>query len=154
MGKPKLYLDTCCLSRLYDAPTDDRVAIEAQSVRLLLRRILRKEALWIASEALWIEVAQIRKKRAREALFSLLSRANEVQSITPVDLVRAFALQKMSLGTLDSLHLAIAERCGCDSLLTTDDRFIKRVQRQHDKIRTRVQNPLSWIAERLTNENS
>jgi hypothetical protein len=42
------------------------------------------------------------------------------------------------------LHLACAEQAQVDGLLTTDDRFIRRVHRGLGDSAIRVENPVNW----------
>jgi len=42
------------------------------------------------------------------------------------------------------LHLACAEQAQVDVLLTTDDRFLRRVQRGLGNSAIKVENPVNW----------
>lgn len=45
------------------------------------------------------------------------------------------------------MHLAAAERINADVFLTCDDRLRKAAQRHRTKLRTEVENPLTWLNE-------
>jgi len=47
------------------------------------------------------------------------------------------------------IHIASAEYGKATIFLTTDDKLLKMVQNNLDKIHIRVQNPLNWILEVL-----
>ena len=57
---------------------------------------------------------------------------------------RANELQGIGLKPKDAAHLASAESAGCDWLLTTDDRFIKRAS---GNTTVRVASPVDFIME-------
>lgn len=54
----KIYLDTCCLSRLLDPPTQVRLIEEAQAIRRILIHFLRAHWYWISSKIVVDEVEQ------------------------------------------------------------------------------------------------
>jgi len=62
----------------------------------------------------------------------------------------ANVFQSVGVGSIDSLHLAMAENSEVSVLLTTDDDFIKTAKRTDSKVR--VINPLEWIMEVTGNE--
>ena len=62
---------------------------------------------------------------------------------------RALSLQKMGFHGADALHVACAEKCNVDVLLTTDDYLLKRAKLHPRLLRVQVANPLTWIEEVL-----
>ena len=50
---------------------------------------------------------------------------------------------------LDALHIACAETAGADVLLTTDDRLLRRAERQAGDLDVAVANPLRWLEEQI-----
>jgi hypothetical protein len=55
---PKIYLDTCCLNRLFDDQTQERIRLESEAVLAILSQIEKGEWDWIGSEALIDEIEQ------------------------------------------------------------------------------------------------
>jgi len=53
--------------------------------------------------------------------------------------------------TLDALHLACAEAGSAEVLLTTDDHMVSKARRHRDVLRVRVENPILWLTEVVTN---
>ena len=119
----RLYLDACCLNRLTDDQSQDRVRREAEAVEGILRLVRGGQATWVSSIALEIEISR-----------------------NP-DAERAAVLQKLGFGTFDALHLASAEQGRSDVFLTTDDGLLHRAARYRNELRLRVQNPSSWYQE-------
>lgn len=52
---------------------------------------------------------------------------------------------------LDALHLACAEAGNAEVLLTTDDQMVSKARQHRDVLRVRVENPILWLTEVMTN---
>jgi hypothetical protein len=65
------------------------------------------------------------------------------------EIERGQQLETLGFPEYDALHLACAEAAGADLLLTTDDRFRRLAARHADRLRVRVENPLTWLEEAL-----
>jgi predicted nucleic acid-binding protein len=61
---------------------------------------------------------------------------------------RGTELEAFGFGAYDALHLACAEAARADVFLTTDDALLHRAQHHEERIRVRVENPLTWLRER------
>ena len=46
----KIYLDTCCLSRLFDPPTQERIVQETEAINYILGYCFRGNWRWISSK--------------------------------------------------------------------------------------------------------
>jgi predicted nucleic acid-binding protein len=143
----RIYLDTCCLNRLFDEAAQERVHREAEAVVSVLGQIEAGEWQWISSEALAAEVEQTQDlvRRARANL--LIGRAWQSVLLDQPRVERARALQALGFKTFDALHLACAESAGVELFLTTDDRLIRRAARVSNQLRVRVVNPLTAVRE-------
>jgi hypothetical protein len=75
LGCERVYLDTCCLSRLLDDWTGRRVLEEAMAVRRALKRIASGEWAWAGNDALVDEIAARPDTSGREFLLELLASA-------------------------------------------------------------------------------
>ncbi len=78
---------------------------------------------------------------------SLLSHATRTLEIDTTVVERAKQLAQAGYSPYDALHLAAAESAHVDVLLSTDDRFLKRVTRGIGNPLIHVKNPLLWIQE-------
>jgi predicted nucleic acid-binding protein len=63
-------------------------------------------------------------------------------------------LVRQGLKPVDAAHLVCAEVAGCDALLTTDDRFLRNVGRLNPAAAIRVDDPLAWLQEQITDERN
>ena len=48
---------------------------------------------------------------------------------------------------MDALHIVCAEKAGVDAFLTVDDKLMKKSKANVDKLRVRVENPVTWLQE-------
>ena len=63
---------------------------------------------------------------------------------------RAIEIQKNGIKTIDSLHIALAEKSKADVMLTTDDLLEKKASKMD--LKTKVCNPVNWLMEVTKNE--
>ena len=142
----RIYLDACVVSRLFDDRTQLRVHQEAEAVEMLLQMFVQSRAVWVTSDALLDELLGNPDEERRAAGIRLLALASEKAVIDDATDRRANELEQAGYGAYDALHLACAEQAQVDLLLTTDDRFEKRVARGLGMPRVPVQNPLNWLS--------
>ncbi len=147
----KVYLDACCLNRPFDDQSQPRVRLETEAISLILEKIHRHEWQWVASDALFFEVNQNPDAENCQRVRALLSGAGDVVGINYGALSRAGQFEQSGLDAYDALHLAIAESSAVDVLLTTEDRFVKLVQRE-SLTTLLVANPVRWLDEVLFDE--
>ena len=143
----KIYLDTCCLSRLFDSPTQTRVRQEAEAISQILAYCSRGDWYWISSTILSDEIEQTTDLIKRSQIETLLSRVHQTISAGMDVETRGEGLELLGFQKLDALHLACAEIGEVDILLTTDDKLLRRAKRYHDQLHIRVENPSTWLQE-------
>jgi hypothetical protein len=144
---PTIYFDACCLNRPFDDQSQDRIRLEAEAVLLILSHIQAGEWQWIGSDVLNLEIEQIPdlEKRARVTL--LASNVQRTVTNEPSIEKRGRELRILGFGTFDAQHLANAESGGAEIFLTTDDQLLHLAERIAGQLKTRVQNPLTWLKE-------
>jgi predicted nucleic acid-binding protein len=147
----KIYLDVCCLNRPFDDQTQDRIRLEAEAVLIILKYIELGKIVLINSDVIFYEISKIPNLERREKIFSLISKAKIYIKLDQGILNRAKEIQKLGIKSYDALHVACAERPKGDIFLTTDDRLLKKLQRNCSEIKTKVENPLNWIIEVIKN---
>jgi predicted nucleic acid-binding protein len=140
----KIYLDACCLNRLTDDQSQQRIREEAEAVELILRRTHSGEVQWISSEALADEINRNPHMERRLENAALLKLAIQIISVDQETAGRAKHFEAAGYGAFDALHLACAEAAQVDVLLTTDDGFVRKASRRDGNPRVRVRNPVSW----------
>jgi len=141
----KIYLDVCCLSRPFDDQKQDRIRLESEAVLLILSRCRRGEWFLLGSEVIEFEIDQMPDEERRRRVTLLANNARRRVLVEDAVVTRAEELEAMGFGAEDALHLACAEAAGTDVFLTTDDRLLKRAQRQAGHLRVAVRNPLEWL---------
>ena len=141
---PRIYLDACALIRLFDNGSQARVRAESHAVEEFFTLVFQGTVKWVVSEVLEAEILNNPYSDKRRGTQELLASAAERIILTDEAFQRASALEKLGHGAFDALHLAGAEQARVDSLLTTDDRFIRRVQRGLGNYAITVENPVNW----------
>ena len=150
----KIYLDTCCLSRLDDNPTHDRIQLEAKAVETILDYCSIGQWLWIGSEVLAFEVNNTQNQSKRLQVQSRLSYVHQNVFLTLRETSRAKYLESLGFKRADALHLACAESINADVFLTTDNRLIRLAKRLGSELAIHVNNPHEWLQEIIRNEHS
>ena len=141
----KIYLDACCLNRPFDDQIQDRIRLESEAVLIILRRFESGAWEWVSSDVLDTEIehAPDAEKKARVQL--LAGFAHQRIELQESDLDRVEQLEKLGIKGFDALHIACAERSGCEVFLTTDDCLLSASTRNAKELRIQVLNPLDWM---------
>lgn len=143
----KIYLDTCCLSRLFDPPAQVRLIKEAQAIRRILNHFLRSRWYWISSQVVIDEVEQTPDLGKRIQVETWLNLTHQTVIVGAREISRGQQLESLGFKYQDALHLACAEGGKADIFLTTDDRLLRRAQRYQTQLYIRVENPVTWLEE-------
>lgn len=141
----KIYLDVCCLNRPFDDQKQARIRIETEAVLEIVNRCEQGEWTLLSSEALELEVAQTPDSEQREAVEQALELARERLVLSDPVQQRAAELQSLGFQGYDALHMAFAEASDADAFLSTDDRLLRRANRNAETIGVRVMNPVNWL---------
>ena len=145
----KIYFDVCCLNRPFDDHTQDRVRLESEAVLTILDSCGIKGNIFLSSEVIDIEISKIPDDdRKQKVIF--LSTISQSFIIVDIDIEkRAMELEKLNFSSLDSLHIACAERGNADILLTTDDNLLHKALQNKSILKVRVENPVKWLMEEI-----
>ena len=100
---------------------------------------------WVASSVLLSELRRNPDMQRREDALGMLKFAVEVRRSNNHVGRRARVLAALGYSALDALHLALAEDANVDLLITTDDRFLRKINRGLGNPTIRAANPLDWI---------
>ena len=125
----KIYLDTCCLNRLFDPQGQVRIRQETEAVDTILARVRTGHWSWIASSVLEFEIVQNPDLKQRVDLEDMLRFAHETVLVGTPEVARSEVLETLGFKYYDALHIACAESGEADILLTTDDRMLRRAER-------------------------
>ncbi len=141
----KIYLDVCCLNRPFDDWAQERVRLEGESILSIMERINAGEWQLVSSEAIALELEQMRNLEKREDILNLLQWAtNKVVINEDIDR-RSRELEGLGFGLYDSFHLACAEASQVDIFLSTDDRLLKNALRHQVTLKVEISNPTIWL---------
>ncbi len=142
----KVYLDTCCYNRPFDALTQERIRREAEAILLILESAHEK----IAGDPVLWEFAAITdvEKRARVNSLIAMARAVKVDAAALAERVRVLA--SLGFRPMDSAHLACAELAAADWFPSTDDRLLKNAIRSAASLKVAVANLADWVLTHLT----
>ena len=150
----KIYLDTCCLSRLDDIATSVRIQREAEAVETILNYCSTRQWLWFGSEVLVLEVDNTPNLSKRFNVKLRLNHLYQTVIVGSIENSRGLQLEILGFKWFDALHLACAESANVDVFLTTDDGILKRAERFSSQLHVRVANPYEWLQEIIRDENS
>lgn len=150
----KIYLDTCCLSRLDDIATSVRIQREAEAVETILNYCSTRQWFWFGSEVLVLEVDNTPNLSKRFNVKLRLNHLYQTVIVGSIENSRGLQLEILGFKWFDALHLACAESANVDVFLTTDDGILKRAERFSSQLHVRVANPYEWLQEIIRDENS
>ena len=149
----KVYLDTCCVNRLFDVQAQIRVQRETQAITRILDYFFTMQWHWLSSEVLEDEVSANPDPERRARVRAVMEHVHQTFSVGAKEEVRGKELESLGFKRYDALHIACAERENADILLTTDDRMLRRAKRLSAHLRVRVENPHTWLQEAAENEH-
>lgn len=141
----RIYIDSCALNRLTDPASQPRIQQEKFAVASIFQFIQSGKVSWIASSILETEIRRNPNINSREAALDRLDFAAELKQPDPSATLRASLLHAAGYGIFDALHLAIAEASNVDWFITTDDRFLRKIQRSIGNPTIPAANPLDWV---------
>ena len=137
--------DLCTLKRHFDDQSDSRISLETTAFEALLSILESSGFEIVDSDPLRFENNNNPNQRRREFASDVLSRAITYVKHSRGIEARAVQLQTVSIGLLDSLHLASAEHSVCEYFCTTDDVLIKKYLRLNLKMT--ICNPVNLLEE-------
>jgi predicted nucleic acid-binding protein len=141
-----LYLDLCTLKRPFDAPTSDRVQLEALAVASLLGAFQRGEVRIVSSAILGLENSRNPDPSRRDAVEDMLSRFQPTGLADVALLAPARKIEMLGFQALDALHLASAAEARCDRFVTCDDAILRLARRfPRDALGVIVADPLEAV---------
>lgn len=141
----KIYLDVCCLCRLFDNHSDTRVRLESEAVLSILKRC-SLDLEMVTSTAVRYEIGFISDSGRRAHALRLLQRAHETIRVDESLLSRAEEFEDLGVMGMDAVHIACAEKAGA-VLLTTDDALVKIMMKNTLHTSIQADNPLHWLME-------
>ncbi|OUL30360.1 PIN domain-containing protein [Nostoc sp. 106C] len=143
----RIYLDACCLNRPFDDQTQSRIALETQAILTILSQC--QSGIWrlIASAALDAELDQTPDLERLKNVKKILAIAKIKVISSQLIEKRSAELQSLGFSSYDATHIASAERSQADIFLTTDDRLLRKAEKNSQLINVKINNPVQWLVE-------
>jgi predicted nucleic acid-binding protein len=142
-----IYLDVCCLNRLFDDQRQFRVSLEATAIERILQLVESRKLTDYSSEMAIVEIERIASFDRRRKVSALLPPAKRIMALTGPLLDAAEKFQQIGFGVADAVHLAAAGHLGVAVFLSVDDRLLRRAKRLEGRLAFRVLNPVAFIQE-------
>ena len=154
MKKNRIYLDNCCYNRPFDDQTITKNHIESETVLMIVNQCKQNNDEIIGSSALDFEIEQITDDNKKEKVKYFYEQTITTKIDYTDNVLKRFQelSEQTNIGTLDLLHLSLAENSDVDALLTTDYKFEKASSKLNLKIK--VINPLQYLLEVIQNESN
>ncbi len=143
----KIYLDVCCLNRLFDDQEQLRVAIETAAVERLLDLVAGGSLVDYSSEMAQVEIERMPDADRRRKVAALLPDERRIMPLSVELLDAAEELQKAGFDLADAVHLAAAVKWKVDVFLSVDDRLLRAGKRHARGLSFRVFNPVEFLKE-------
>jgi len=144
-------MDVCCLNRLFDDQSQDKIRLETEAIVGILKRCANLQG-WelIGSDIIILEVSKNPDTVKMQKVLQLHDGAAIKTKYNAEIKLRAQQFREYGVRLFDSLHLASAEYANVDVFLTTDKQLFNASFRSN--IRIRVENPLDFYMEVLNRE--
>lgn len=142
-----IYLDNCCLNRLFDDQSDPRIHLEAEAVKTIISFVESGTWTLVSSNVLLHEINKTPNEKRRKNLHRINDMSDKHINATKPIKDRARYFEECGLQAFDAVHLACAEN-NVDILLTVDERFVKKATQIED-LKVKIMQPLQWLEEIL-----
>lgn len=144
----KVYLDNCVYNRPFDEhQTQEKIFIEAMAFYLILKWVEEDKIELINSDALVYENEKTSDYNRRFRIKTYLSLAKQHIELSGKIIERAQEIIKLGFGSMDALHIAMAEHSGADYFVTCDDIIINIWKKSHNKLKVKILGILEFIME-------
>ncbi|OLS02596.1 PIN domain-containing protein [Tissierella creatinophila] len=147
----KIYFDMNIYNRIFDDQTQMRIRFESMAIDILFELVENKEYDLMWSFILEYENFKNPFMDRRLHIKSISTLSKEV--IKPNDEIKTIAkdiVGNSNTKDKDALHLASAIYSGCDYFITCDDKFIKTVESNRNKLKDiikdiKLYNPIDFL---------
>ena len=145
----RVYLDNCCYNRPFDQQTQLRIQLETITKLAVQLLMATGVVQYVWSKALDYEISFNPFPKRKTSILWWKDGAAEYVEMTPALMQRGEEIETLGVKPKDALHLASAEKAGCDWFLTTDKRLLKKATVLG---KMKIVNPIQFISEEC-NEN-
>ena len=142
----KIYLDTCCLSRIFESTNANADSAEKPKLPAKFSPIvLVVVGIGLSVMFCWTKSTKTQISGVRFQIKNWMTLAHQTVSVGANESKRGMQLEDLGFKRRDALHLACAESAEADIFLTTDDRLLRRAKRYQMQLHTQVENPDIWL---------
>ena len=132
----KIYFDMNIYNRVFDDQTQMKIRFESMAIDILFELIEKKKYELVWSFILEYENSRNPYLERKINIISISTLCNEI--IEPDNSIKLMAkdiVMKSNTKDKDALHLASAIYGGCKYFITCDDKFIKTIEINRDKLK-------------------
>jgi predicted nucleic acid-binding protein len=141
----RIYLDNCCFNRPYDDQSSLPVYLETQAKLHIQQKVRNQEIELIWPFILTAENEANPDNEIRDKIADCMDLAVfYVQHDLEIEAYATNLMERHGIDAKDALHVACAVRSGCDFLLTTDKKLIRRTGRVEQM---QIINPVIFVAD-------
>lgn len=139
----RIYLDNCCFNRPYDDQSSLPVYLETQAKLHIQEQIRNQDIELVWSFILTAENEANPDHDIRDKIADWMDLAAlYVRHDFAIESYAANLMEQYGVDAKDALHVACAVRSGCDFLVTTDKKLIRKMNQIGD---IQVVNPMNFI---------
>ncbi len=151
----KLYFDMNIYNRIFDDQSQVRIRFETLAINIIFELIEKGVYVLVWSYILDYENSRNTYNKRRLYIQSTSGLCREI--VTPHDDIRLTAkkiAKDSNTKEKDALHMACAVYCGCDFFITCDDKLIKTIIRNQNKLDDTIRdiiviNPVDFLRKEL-----
>ncbi|GAA0302603.1 putative nucleic acid-binding protein [Gracilibacillus halotolerans] len=151
----KLYFDMNIYNRIFDDQSQIRIRFESLAIDILFELIEKGKYRLVWSFILEYENSMNPFAERRLHIKSVSNLCNE--AIEPNSKIKTIAeniAENSNAKNKDSLHLAVAVYNKCDYFITCDDKFIKTIESNKNKLKNiieniRIYNPVDFLRKEM-----
>lgn len=151
----KLYFDMNIYNRIFDDQSQMRIRFESMAIDILFELIEKGnyELVWSFILEYENSMNPFIERRLHIQSISTLCKEN-IKPNNEIKIIAKIIVENSNTQDKDALHLASAIYNKCDYFITCDDKFIKTIEKNNDKLKDiirgiRLYNPIDFLRKEM-----
>ncbi|SHD76798.1 twitching motility protein PilT [Schnuerera ultunensis] len=151
----KLYFDINIYNRIFDDQSQMRIRFESMAIDILFELIEKGnyELVWSFILEYENSMNPFMERRLHIKSISTLCKKN-IKPNNEIKIIAKIIVENSNTKDKDALHLASAIYNKCDYFITCDDKFIKTIEKNNDKLKDiirdiRLYNPIDFLRKEM-----
>ena len=139
----RIYLDTCCYSRIFDINSTGELPAEAKPILKIQKRIIKKDIELVTSFMLHYENYQVKEDKQRDKIDFFVKNFRTVYiGIDKIDELTKIVnkIVKSGIKYKDAYHIASSILSDCDYFVTFDKKILK-----YNSNEVKIINPVDFV---------